>query len=709
MSGFLLAGILSIYALFPHWIGFVITSQLPEDMILNSYEINYPRMNDVVVPKLSISINGFNLQLEDVKLDYGLKVLDMGKMIIETRQDSDSAFQLRLPIIENDDLEFLENFNKVSIKKLQFERQANRINVNDVVFTKNPELQNTNKYRLVFSELNIYKDNAPAFLLLKGSINFEVIDNQYKLDITRFQNKHEQPLLSLDYQLNTQQVTLFSTINYQNLKSLFPQVALKIPLEPSGPLSLQWVQNHIDNKLQLLMSSGLNVARLDNTTASPLEVKVSLTSDSNNFPLAVKADINIIGEDITSFRLGSVVAEFSALKLNSNFLLKLNSLNVNAADFSLSEQQFDFLLEKIHFTENDKSLNLQADTLNVIGKISDFSLSAENLSKENVTGQGQILINQQLLAPFSFTFDKILSDLSIRLQRNKLAIQLINYFLKPFSKDSNIPIEITEGEVVHSAEVVLSKDVIVESIFNIKDMSFNFGKNNIYGLNLSQKLTSISPLKLHSNLTIESINFSSGIEITNLIATIEKVHKDSFETTTFSGELLGGKLFSKAIKFNADGIEKSTLELQKISLTDLIYFFEVPGLYGDGTMNFSLPITLKGGVVTVTDGTFKALDKGIIKYNYTDSEPEEDENIALKALRNFHYDSLDGTFSYNEQGLYHIKLHLLGSNPELYDGYPVDFILNLNGELSGVFRSLFLTGSFEEAIMEQVKASQLEQ
>ena len=94
-------------------------------------------------------------------------------------------------------------------------------------------------------------------------------------------------------------------------------------------------------------------------------------------------------------------------------------------------------------------------------------------------------------------------------------------------------------------------------------------------------------------------------------------------------------------------------------------------------------------MIIIKDGNFKALDKGIIKYTYTDTDSGEEENIALKALKNFHYESLDGTFSYNEEGLYHIKLHLLGSNPDLYDGYPVDFILNLRGELSGVFRSLF--------------------
>jgi hypothetical protein len=290
---------------------------------------------------------------------------------------------------------------------------------------------------------------------------------------------------------------------------------------------------------------------------------------------------------------------------------------------------------------------------------------------------------------------------------------LLNYFLKPFSKDSKIPLQITNGEVVHSASLELSDKMIVESIFNINDMSFNFGENNIYGLNLNQKLTSFSPIKSHSNLSIESINFSSGLEITNINTSIDSGIEDAFITRAFNGELFNGKLFSKSIKFNADGIGHSIIELKKISLTELVFYLEIPGLYADGNIDFTLPFSLKNGMIIIKDGSFKALDKGLIKYTYTytytDTDSDKEENIALKALKNFHYESLDGTFSYNEEGLYHIKLHLLGTNPDLYGGYPVDFILNLRGELSGAFRSLFLTGNFEDAIMEQVKATNFEQ
>jgi hypothetical protein len=134
---------------------------------------------------------------------------------------------------------------------------------------------------------------------------------------------------------------------------------------------------------------------------------------------------------------------------------------------------------------------------------------------------------------------------------------------------------------------------------------------------------------------------------------------------------------------------------------------DVAGLYAEGLLDIELPLSLENGGVIVDDGKFATQKPGILKYSTGELE-SDDENIGLKALRNFHYQSLDGTLSYDQQGSYRIKLHLLGSNPDLYDGYPIDFVVNLNGELSGIFRSLFLTGNFEEAIMEQVKTGQVD-
>ncbi|MGB0495901.1 MAG: intermembrane phospholipid transport protein YdbH family protein, partial [Kangiellaceae bacterium] len=111
----------------------------------------------------------------------------------------------------------------------------------------------------------------------------------------------------------------------------------------------------------------------------------------------------------------------------------------------------------------------------------------------------------------------------------------------------------------------------------------------------------------------------------------------------------------------------------------------------------------------VENGHFSSNRPGILKYDSGQNQEDVEANIALHALQDFHYDKLEGTINYNKEGAYEIKLHLLGSNPSLYDGYPIDFDLNLNGELSDVFQSVFLTGDFEKSIIEKAKLNKLNQ
>jgi len=210
-------------------------------------------------------------------------------------------------------------------------------------------------------------------------------------------------------------------------------------------------------------------------------------------------------------------------------------------------------------------------------------------------------------------------------------------------------------------------------------------------------------------MQIESIEFSSGLALKDISANISSNGDNTVEISSLLGKLLAGSLQAKSIIVTAEGMPQTLLELKQISLTELIFLMDVPGLYAEGDMEFNLPMAMLSGAMTINNGRFKSTNKGIIKYTNNQTELNSEENIALKALQNFHYESLSGQISYDKEGQYRIKIHLLGSNPDLYDGYPVDFVLNLQGELSGVFRSLFLTGSFEQAVLEQLKSTQPEQ
>ena len=84
------------------------------------------------------------------------------------------------------------------------------------------------------------------------------------------------------------------------------------------------------------------------------------------------------------------------------------------------------------------------------------------------------------------------------------------------------------------------------------------------------------------------------------------------------------------------------------------------------------------------------------------------DNPGLLALRNLHFQKLDMRLNYASNGAYRTESVLEGSNPDFYDGYPIRFSLNINGELPGLFRSALFSGDFNRHILEQLQSGKLQ-
>ena len=137
-----------------------------------------------------------------------------------------------------------------------------------------------------------------------------------------------------------------------------------------------------------------------------------------------------------------------------------------------------------------------------------------------------------------------------------------------------------------------------------------------------------------------------------------------------------------------------------LSLEKLLKLFDVHGLTGQGILDGAIPITLKDSGVVIEDAELHAREPGRLSYAAGAETP--DENIGLKVLRNFHYKTLRVQFNYRSEGDYTIKLTLNGSNPNFYDGYPINMTLSISGKLPGLFKSAIFSGDFNKHILESV-------
>jgi len=75
----------------------------------------------------------------------------------------------------------------------------------------------------------------------------------------------------------------------------------------------------------------------------------------------------------------------------------------------------------------------------------------------------------------------------------------------------------------------------------------------------------------------------------------------------------------------------------------------------------------------------------------------------LQALENFRYETLRLTVDGRTDAEMDVGLHIAGANPDLYDGYPIEFNLNLEGALANVLRSGLAGYQIPERIRERMQ------
>ena len=78
-------------------------------------------------------------------------------------------------------------------------------------------------------------------------------------------------------------------------------------------------------------------------------------------------------------------------------------------------------------------------------------------------------------------------------------------------------------------------------------------------------------------------------------------------------------------------------------------------------------------------------------------------SLLLQALENFRYEALRITLDGRTDAEMDIGLHVKGANPDLYDGYPIELNLDLEGELANILRSGLASYQIPERIRERMQ------
>jgi hypothetical protein len=152
----------------------------------------------------------------------------------------------------------------------------------------------------------------------------------------------------------------------------------------------------------------------------------------------------------------------------------------------------------------------------------------------------------------------------------------------------------------------------------------------------------------------------------------------------------------------------TTLTAERLNLDEIFALAQLDGLSGEGTMHGSLPITIAGAEAVIERGELVSDGPGWVRYRPKQPPAAlaaggQNVNLLLQALENFRYKELRLTIDGRTDGEMDVKLHIAGANPDLYDGYPIEFNLNLEGALANVLRQGLAGYQIPERIREQMQ------
>lgn len=140
-----------------------------------------------------------------------------------------------------------------------------------------------------------------------------------------------------------------------------------------------------------------------------------------------------------------------------------------------------------------------------------------------------------------------------------------------------------------------------------------------------------------------------------------------------------------------------TLEVEGLDLAKLFELVEVEGLSGSGLIDGVIPVTLAADTIMIRNARLRAAGPGILRFRSEAAAAlqagGEPVDLMLRALQNFHYDTLSLTAESltaektAADGL-QITLRMLGNNPDVLEGHPFDFNIDLTVNLGSVLEAI---------------------
>ena len=469
-------------------------------------------------------------------------------------------------------------------------------------------------------------------------------------------------------------------------------------LSYTGDLNFEMTSS--DDRLTL-QAAGLELTAADFSSPDTVEVEGEVTLRwKQDTPLSYIAGDQILKADRIAVEMdlfaggGRFVSNGSGTLTNGS----IPELTTTAERIDVQWRDFDLasLTGPVETQTGGLAIQLEGKTWTGF----DLDLAYRVQEQMQIEGAGSLKIKSGPELPLEFNGNTAGKQWQITLPPTTLKLESLPRLLAVGQLELPESARLSSGFIDYRGQVETGDRLTAQIGVKGYDMAAAMSASSARGSSFELAVQLNETLRVQGPVAIGSVALAGGIDVSNARADLSLQGMDDFHLSNLYAELFDGQLRADSLEFSDNRLAETTARLSQINFGRLLEFTDIEGLAGTGTLEISLPLGSDATGIYIKNGAFTSTVPGRIAYT---REGMADSNIGFRALENFHYEELSGTLDYQSDGSYRIAVHLEGRNPDLYDGHPIVFNLNIGGILPELFEALFMTGDFEESILKQLQ------
>jgi hypothetical protein len=246
----------------------------------------------------------------------------------------------------------------------------------------------------------------------------------------------------------------------------------------------------------------------------------------------------------------------------------------------------------------------------------------------------------------------------------------------------------------------------------LEELSLTTPQADLARINGLVELQSISPLLSKPDQRVSVALIDIGIPLTDAVVTFAIEPGPRIAIANAHLELADGTVDAAPVTIDPQDTDALIeLAVANMDLSEFLALAAVEGLVATGRLDGTIPVEIRDADIVITGARLDARGPGTL--SYAPATPPaglqgagETASLVLAALANFQYETLWLTLNRQPGGETGLGLHVRGSNPDFFDGYPIEFNLNLTGELDRILRDSLVGYRIPDIVQERLESGE---